>query len=744
MARVFLVFCLLLIPHMAGWAQSCGNPPEPPAGNDMDQWRAVCVNNGGTWVPPNDCKFPSDWCHKKGSANTPTGIDPVELVNQLPAPRNLKEMGQELTLAVGVAGMNAFIQGLKDNAARAAAEQAERERQAEIARQQALIKRRQMVRNLLNSIGGNSDVQLVFDDSALGIKHAQTKPAAKGYGINGLPGVYTGGSQNGNANTGSYGIQGLPGVYTQNGSTATSAQAQSNSAAASQPQGYGIGAIPAPATMNPPAAAPPPEAAANDATPIAPPNPRIPPANEGVAQNPPAQNVNAAPQAAAPPQPPTKVLTKDSPALQQLQDVAKSSTAAAQASSAEEAAAKASTGFDRADSTPPPVHVNNSAPSTATDVSGSTPAPANPCVGTADGSVNLRCASTDVVDPQRVRLAAALVNKAAQANDAAGRAAMLDQALDTANGDTSISAQPNAALPAVSPHALAAFQQANALYRQATDLHVRAQERFNEAQRRREQAVEMLGPWYRQVAEIDKARLQNLSGEKAHALLAEILAGVRTEDEAMHLAGERLVYADLDVERARFDAEHALAAAGNNSATQPASLDDVKFLMPMSDPSFTPAKDVDATLTKWIVDEWDFKNFITPNPAHDDVDLLFPPDPQNLRYSQMDAFWKQHPNNVQRFMDDEKFRQSAHAYWQKLVDDRERQYKDVESQYARRIADYVHEHGLPRSTNDQRAMAEVVRPWAQQRNEQLHAASEQATHNWTTWLEQNEKAATGR
>ena len=739
MARVFLIFCLLLVPQVASFAQDCGTPPFPNT-SDINEVIRACQSYGGTWKGDirGGCDFPKDWCHKTHAANTAAGIDPVDLVNQLPAPRNMKEMGQELTLAVGVAGMNAFIQGLKDNAARAAAEQAERERQAEIARQQALIKRRQMVRNLLNSIGGNSDLQLVFDDSALGIRHSQTKPAAKGYGINGLPGVYTGGSQDGKSNAGSYGIQGLPGVYLQNGTSTTSAQVQSSTAPATQPQGYGIGAIPAPATMTPAPPAPPADAALNNAAATAPTTPAPSASNATVAQNPAPQSTNAAPQNPAPTQGTTKVVAKESPAMQQLKTVAASSTAAAQAGSAEEAATKASAGFDRAVNSAPPVLLSNNA-STHVESNASTPS-SNACVGTSDGSVNLRCASTDVVDPKRVRLAAALVNMASKANGA-DRAAMLDQALDTANGDASISAQPNAALPAVSPNALAAFQQANALYRRATDLHVRAHDRFNEAQRRRELAVEMLGPWYRQVAEIDKAQLQNLSGEKAHALLAEILAGVRKEDEAMHLAGERLVYADLDVERARFDAEHALAATGNNSATQPASLDDVKFLMPMIDPASPLDKDLDNTLTKWITDEWNFKTFITPDPKVDDVDLLFPPDPANLRYAQMDLFWKQHPNNVQRFMDDEKFRQSAHAYWQKLVDDRERQYKDVESQYARRIADYVHEHGLPRSTNDQRAMAEVVRPWAQQRNEQLHAASEQATHDWTAWLEQNEKSS---
>jgi hypothetical protein len=742
MARI-LCFCLLLfIPEMNSVAQSCGKPPEPPPGQNMAQWRQVCESNGGAWIPPNDCNFPTDWCHKKNSANTPTGIDPVELVNQLPAPRNMKEMGQELTLAVGVAGMNAFIQGLKDNAARAAAAQAERERQAELARQQALIKRRQTVRNLLNAIGGNSELQLVFDDSALGIKRSQQKPAAaKGYGINGLPGIYTGGSQNGNQGQDSgYGIKGLPGVYSQNGTSTTSAQVQNNNAPAAQPQGYGLAALPAPAKMNAQNAAPPAEAAANNAPPSAPPASSTAPANETVAQNTsPSQNGKATPQDAAPAQPATKVVAKDSPAMQQLQTVAANSDSAAQASSAEEAATKAGAGFDRADNTPPPVHVDKTASAPSGGVSGTTPASSNLCVGTADGAVNLRCAPTDVVDPQRVRLAAALVKMANKTNGS-DRAAILDQALDTANGDGAISAQSNALLPEVSAASLHAFQQANAMYRQATDLHVRAQERFNEAQHRRELAVEMLGPWYRQVAEIEKAQLQGLPPEKAHAMLAEVLAGVRQEDEAMHMASERLVYADLDVDRARFDAEHALAA-GSNAALQPASLDDVKFLFPLIDPALASEKELDSMFSKAVVDEFNFRTFISPAPEMEDVDLLFPPEPQNLRYADMDGFWKQHPSNVQHFMNDEGFRQSARAYWQKVVDDRERQYKDAESQYARRVSDYVREHGLPRNTNEQQAMAATMRTFAKDRNDRLRASSEQATHDWTGWLDHNERSA---
>jgi len=745
MARVLCICLLLFIAEATSVAQSCGKPPEPPAGNNMTQWRQVCENNGGTWVPPNDCNFPSDWCHKKSYANTPTGIDPVDLVNQLPAPRNMKEMGQELTLAVGVAGMNAFIQGLKDNAARAAAAQAERERQAELARQQALIKRRQVVRNLVNSIGGNSELQLVFDDAALGIKRSQQKPAAKGYGINGLPGVYTGGSQDGKEAAGSYGIKGLPGVYLQNGTSTTSAQAQSNSAPAAQPQGYGIAALPAPAQMNTQNAALPAEAAANGAPSSAPPASSTAPANEAVAQKtPPLQGGNAAQQGAAPVQPATKMATKDSLALQQLQTVAASSQSAAHASSDEEAVTKASAGFDRASAVTPPVRLTGRAPNSPAAIAApGPPGPPSPdtatCVGTPDGSVNLSCASTNVVDPQRVRLAAALVNMASKANGA-DRAAIVDQALDTANGDGAISAQPNAALPDISAASLLAFQQANAVYRQATDLHVRAQERFNEAQHRRELAVEMLGPWYRQVAEIEKAQLQGLPPEKAHAILAEVLAGVRQEDEAMHLAGERLVYADLDVDRARFDAEHALAAAGGNAALQSASLDDVKVLFPLIDPTTAFEQEIDSMFSKAVTDEFKFRTFISPAPNVEDMDLLFPPEPQNLRYAQMDPFWKQHPGNVQHFMNDESFRQSARAYWQKVVDDRERQSKDAESQYARRVADYVREHGLPRSTNEQQAMAATMRTFAKDRNDRLRATSDQATHDWTTWLEQNEKS----
>ncbi|HWK31246.1 MAG TPA: hypothetical protein VNR20_04080, partial [Terriglobales bacterium] len=151
-------------------------------------------------------------------------------------------------------------------------------------------------------------------------------------------------------------------------------------------------------------------------------------------------------------------------------------------------------------------------------------------------------------------------------------------------------------------------------------------------------------------------------------------------------------------------------------------------------------KEIDSLFTKAVIDEFNFRTFITPAPDKADVDLLFPPDPQNLRYAQMDAFWKQHPNNVQHFMNDESFRQSARAYWQKVVDDRERQYHDVESQYARRVADYVREHGLPRNTNEQQAMAATMRTFAKDRNDRLRAASDQAVDNWSFWLKQKEQS----
>ena len=96
MARVIVVCCLLLVLQLACFAQDCGTPPFPNT-NDLNEVIRACQSYGGTWHGDirGGCRdFPSDWCHKTRAANTPTGIDPVDLVNQLPAPRNMKEMGQ--------------------------------------------------------------------------------------------------------------------------------------------------------------------------------------------------------------------------------------------------------------------------------------------------------------------------------------------------------------------------------------------------------------------------------------------------------------------------------------------------------------------------------------------------------------------------------------------------------------------------------------------------------------------------
>lgn len=348
-------------------AQEC----DPPWKN-ATTWQEVvkaCTDAGGTWKPApggdvahGTCDISHDYCHKQGSSSSGT-TDPVELIKQMPAPANMQQASQEMFLGASAIWLNQAIKSSKEAQARAAQEKAEREQRAAEQRAAEQRKRRAIADKLSTMLDGNGpkdDLRLVFDDSQLGVKHVDT-PAA-GYGIPGLPGVYTNGARDGSgvgaSGSAGYGIAGLPGVYTAGPQTSAAQEANTqnsygisglpgvglqpkqNSApeAQSQPQAsaYGIPGLPGVYTGGPreQAAEPDTQQAPSSSSGNIPEQPASQTAvNAGVA------NASSKPAKAVP-------QLQVSPSGQQLQNAAEQSQTAAQASTAERAAAAASRPFD--------------------------------------------------------------------------------------------------------------------------------------------------------------------------------------------------------------------------------------------------------------------------------------------------------------------------------------------------------------------------------------------------------------
>ncbi len=347
-------------------AQEC----DPPWKN-ATTWQEVvkaCSDAGGTWKPApggdvahGTCDISHDYCHKQGSSSSGTS-DPVELIKQMPAPANMQQASQEIFLGASAIWLNQAIKSGKEAQARAAQEKAEREQRAAEQRAAEQRKRRAIADKLSTMLDGNGpkgDLNLVFDDSQLGVKHAAK--SAAGYGIPGLPGVYTNGARDsssaGASGSVGYGIPGLPGVYTVGPQSSAAQQAntqnsygiaglggvglplQQNSEpdaqSQQQPSGYGIPGLPGVYTGGPREQAPEPNSqlpsGSSRSTPEQPATRSA--ADTGVADS----SLNPAKAA---------MQMQVSPSRQQLQTAAEQSQTAAQASTTERASAAASRPFD--------------------------------------------------------------------------------------------------------------------------------------------------------------------------------------------------------------------------------------------------------------------------------------------------------------------------------------------------------------------------------------------------------------
>jgi hypothetical protein len=375
----------LLLSLTSGWAQSCPKEPPFPNTNDINEVIAACKKYGGTWHGDQygGCTFPADWCKKSQSDNI-----------SMPLPQNQQEFATELFAVAATAWFNGFANKLKTDQQRA--EQA-RVQQLQLAaqRRQQQLRQRQQVIDRLTGNGKNDDLQLVFDDSSLGVnrkagevegkpgelklvfddstlgvkRESQVAESGSGYGINGLPGIYTGGAADGDGSSGGYGIPGLPGVYT-NGADPNGKSTFVNNAhiaqsvkglpglylnndhempvratpatASTSSGGYGISGLPGTYTGGAGESGTRLSAGSNDSE-----RNSVPP------QSPQQMQVSQAPAESSPASPPsTAIVPKSGGALQQLQHTADQSQRAATAETDEEAAHRASQPFDNGNRTP--------------------------------------------------------------------------------------------------------------------------------------------------------------------------------------------------------------------------------------------------------------------------------------------------------------------------------------------------------------------------------------------------------
>jgi hypothetical protein len=151
-----------------------------------------------------------------------------------------------------------------------------------------------------------------------------------------------------------------------------------------------------------------------------------------------------------------------------------------------------------------------------------------------------------VVDLRNCRRAAFLVEAAEKASPEDAER-LIDEAVLGAQGDTGFVADPPAGtVPVVSEAGLIAFQKANIAYAKAHDFRLRQTEVFNQAQLRRELVAKAIQI---KQAELEKdlaQKLDKVSLEEKHRLMAEIFAAAKAEYETWIKAK-----AEMDIVRSR-------------------------------------------------------------------------------------------------------------------------------------------------------------------------------------------------
>jgi hypothetical protein len=769
-----------------------------------------CTGNPGDWTTPGTLN-----CGSPTSALTPGDID----YSRLPLSDYVKlktfelgtQLGTQMLSNMAADGMKKLLNGDPEAAARRARLIEQTQEQERLQRERERQRRREILSQLLSgqdrlgalalrfAEGQRTDVgqvHLVFGDSNYGNsapsrRATASAPTSGGYGIPGLPGIYTGGSrQPGSSPNGSYGIQSLPGANLQTNSpqaVPTGGNHQQATNGNSGQGGYGIAGLPgtytggprqeqisadhapvAPSTSNPANAGPagisnggaaggfgiaglstPTTAGAKPAQPTL--GAEGQPGNPGTVRQQNGSAGNAGEHAAAPTSPGAPsgpVVPSDlhnSSTMTQLQSAAASSQQGAHASSAEQDATQAGAAFDQSNK------AQRVFGQPDTNFAGSTTS-ARCAPGTADGSVNLRCASTDVVDPNRVKglanaassgriepknvqLAAALLQLSSKAPEA-NRQVILQQALDTANGDASIQADNSAQLPELSPAGLQAFQIANDRYRRATDSRLQAIEKFKEAQERREMASRILGLVYEDAQQAIGSQADAASLAMKQKMLANAFAAARKEDELLHVAAARIDVSDLNVSMAKRYAEAALRTAADRSAIQTSQPDDAQYLFPArgSDPDFL-FPDFAGAAAKNELRLWN-----TYIGSEDDtaLDLAFLDVGIRPTYIAMDTRWKMHENNVRQFMHDAGFRDQAVTQWRAIIDHREQVQRDIYRSYTGKEIEILQKAHYATDPAGKRAMENNLQPVQSEMQSKLKVESDKAARAWSSWLDAKE------
>lgn len=334
------------------------------------------------------------------------------------------------------------------------------------------------------------------------------------------------------------------------------------------------------------------------------------------------------------------------------------------------------------------------------------------------------------------------------------RQAILDQALDTANGDHSIQLNmtSNSNAPAVSQDALRAFQQANATYRQARDSAYQSQQHFNEEEKKREAAYAIINTYQAQLADLENhidamtlAQKQETMAKIFDAAVQERIAYGKTWAEYL-AASEQYKFDKLAAE----DQLMRLAQTGpydpQTGRIPPES--DLKLVLPfLGPPTQVPSK-ADLNLL--------LKVELESGPARAPGNLLldFPSD-NRLHPAELRDF---PPAVVHQYKSDSSFQLQMNAEHESAFGERDRAEKalvsDLGRAFDKRVAELQSAGTIQAGTSltDQENSNPQLHAQLQQIREQLLAnfnvnlahTNWQANDKWQAWIEAENARLTGK
>lgn len=381
-----------------------------------------------------------------------------------------------------------------------------------------------------------------------------------------------------------------------------------------------------------------------------------------------------------------------------------------------------------------------------------------------------------VVDLRDLQQSVDMAGVAAKAPPA-DRQAIMDQALDAANGDQTIQVTPpaNSAVPVMSEQGLLAFQQANNVYRQAHDSAYQLQQSYQLNQQREAAATAIVTQTEKQLEADLRANIDQMTLEQKQLAMAQIFDAALQQDLAFGRTWAQYLAARQQFYRDRYELQMylwntALGKRGNPppvppQLTQPPTQkQDFAMLEQVQLPSATPTQTI-------------------PGPPDSDLNLVLPagptvaPSKEDLSFLQqvqspdpitqqvLDSFRKDQaamwskqaaldcpPNIVNQFEHNPQFQQHMNAE-SKMIYAQQQQanqtaLREAEAAWNQTLSDLqskgVIQPGVPLAqqvqNNPQFAaqLASAQKQITAKLDYQVKRAEYEAQHQWQKWIEQQE------